>query len=61
MPNTFFLQLPKLNKYCLGVEPAPAHQVIKKFKMDNMCRVQNVTKKKKKGMLVTEIMITCTR
>ena len=28
--NGFFFQLPKLNKYCLGVELDPAHQVIKK-------------------------------
>ena len=27
--NTFF-QLPKLNKYCLGVELDPVHQAIKK-------------------------------
>ena len=26
----YFFQLPKLNEYCLGVELAPAHQVIKK-------------------------------
>ena len=26
----FFFQLPKLNEYCLEVELAPAHQVIKK-------------------------------
>ena len=31
--NKFF-QLPKLNKCCLGVELAPAHQVIKKLRMD---------------------------
>ena len=31
MPNIYiFFQLPKLNEYCLGVELAPAHQVIKK-------------------------------
>ena len=35
-PKYFFFQLPKLNKYCLGVELAPAHQVIKKLKMDHM-------------------------
>ena len=33
-PKHFFFQLPKLNNYCLRVELAPAHQVIKKFKMD---------------------------
>ena len=32
----YFFQLPKLNKYCLGVELAPAHQVIKKLKMDHL-------------------------
>lgn len=31
--NDFF-QLPNLKKYCLGVEVASAHQVIKKRKMD---------------------------
>ena len=31
-----FFQLPKLNKYCLGVELPPAHQVIKKLKMDHL-------------------------
>ena len=31
MPKIYiFSQLPKLNKYCLRVELAPAHQVIKK-------------------------------
>ena len=33
--NNFF-QLPKLNKYCLGVELDPAHQVIKELKMDHL-------------------------
>ena len=28
--------LPKLNKCCLGVELDPAHQVIKKLKMDHL-------------------------
>ena len=28
--QNIFFQLPKLNKYCLGVELDPAHQVIKK-------------------------------
>ena len=32
----FFLLLPKLDKYCLGVELAPAHQVIEKLKMDHL-------------------------
>ena len=34
--NIFFFQLPKLNKYCLGVELALAHQVIEKLKMDHL-------------------------
>ena len=36
MPKIYFFQLPKLNKYCLGVELDPAHQVIKKLKMDHL-------------------------
>ena len=31
-----FFQPPKLNKCCLGVELDPAHQVIKKLKMDHL-------------------------
>ena len=31
-----FFQLPKLNKCCLGVELASAHQVIKMLKMDHL-------------------------
>ena len=31
-----FCQLTKLNKYCLGVELTPTHQVIKKLKMDHL-------------------------
>ena len=34
MPKIYFFPLPKLNKFCLGVELDPAHQVIKKLKMD---------------------------
>ena len=34
--NIFFFQLPKLSKCCLGVELDPAHQVIKKVKMDHL-------------------------
>ena len=30
MSAQHFFQLPKLNKYCLGAELAPAHQVIQK-------------------------------
>ena len=29
MSAQYFFQLPKLNKYCLGAELAPAHKVIK--------------------------------
>ena len=36
MPEIIFFQLPKLNKYCLGVELAPAHQAIKKLKMNHL-------------------------
>ena len=35
-PKYIFFQLPKLNKYCLGVELALAHQVIEKLKMDHL-------------------------
>ena len=31
-PKYIFFHLPKLNKYCFGVELAPAHQVIKSSK-----------------------------
>ena len=70
--NNFF-QLSKLNKYCLGVELASAHQVIKRLKIHGSFvglhavshlkpqRPQNVIKKNKKGMPVTEILNTCTR
>ena len=34
--NIFFFQLPKLNKYCLGVELALVHQVIKMLKMNHL-------------------------
>ena len=55
----FFFQLPKLNEYCLGVELAPAHQVIKKVLNGSSVglqavshsmpqRLQHVIKKKKK-------------
>ena len=36
MSKIFFFQLPKLNKFCLGVELDPAHQVIKKLKIDHL-------------------------
>ena len=75
MPNIYiFFQLPKLNEYCLGVELAPAHQVIKKVLNGSSVglqavshsmpqRLQHVIKKtqNKKGMPVTEILNTCTR
>ena len=35
-PKYFFFQLPKLNKYCLGVVLGPTHQLIKKLKMDHL-------------------------
>ena len=34
--NIYFFQLPKLNKFCLGVELDPTHQVIKELKMDHL-------------------------
>ena len=60
MPEINFFQLPKLNKYCLGVELAPAHQVIKKAQNGSSVglhvvshfmpqRLPNVIKKKPKG------------
>ena len=69
--NNFFFQLPKLNNYCLRVELAPAHQVIKKFKMDYLLaytlfhaatatECDKITTTTKKGMPVTEILSTCT-
>ena len=36
MSAQYFFQLPKLNKYCLGAELAPAHQVIKELNMDHL-------------------------
>ena len=53
----YFFQLPKLNKYCLGVEMAPAYQVIKKAEKGSFVglhavsctmpqRLQNVIKKR---------------
>ena len=57
IPKMYFFQLPKPNKFCLGVELDPAHQVIKKLKVDPNAvshfmpqRLQNVKKtKNKKG------------
>ena len=74
MPKLYFFQLPKLNKYCLGVELDPVHQAIKKLKMDHLwastrsiplhaATATECDKKKnknKKGMPVTEILNTCT-
>ena len=34
--TVYCFQLPKLNKYCLRIELAPAHQVIKKLEMDHL-------------------------
>ena len=55
--NIYFVQLPKLNKYCLGPALASTQQVIKKLKMDHLWvytqshfmpqRLQNVIKKNK--------------
>ena len=67
----FFFQLPKLNKYCLGAELAPAHQVIKKLKMDHLWSTRCIplhaatatesdkkkTNKQTKGMPVTEHLV----
>ena len=36
MQKTYFFQLPKLNKYYLGVELDPVHQAIKMLKMDHL-------------------------
>ena len=71
----FFFQLPKLNKYCLGAELAPAHQVIKKLKMDHLwatriplhaatateCDKKKNKQTNKKGMPGTEILNACSR
>ena len=50
MPKIYFFQLPKLNKYCLGVELALAQRVIEKLKMDHLW-VHKLTEcdKKQKG------------
>ena len=75
MPKINFFQLPKLNKYCLGVELDPEHQVIKKLKWiicgstrciplhaatATVCDEKKQNKTNKKGMPVTEILNTCT-
>ena len=36
MRKIYFFQLPKLKKFCLGVQLDPAHQVIRKLKMDHL-------------------------
>ena len=36
MPKIYFFQLPKLNKFCGGVELDSAHQVIKKLKLNHL-------------------------
>ena len=43
MPNIYFFQLPKLNKFCLGVELDPAHQVIKKAQNGSFVSLHAVT------------------
>ena len=61
----YFFQLPKLNKFCLGVELDPAHQENGSFAGLHAVshftpqRIQNVIKNKN-GMPVTEILNTCT-
>ena len=71
-PKYIFFQLPNLNKYCLEVEMAPAHQMTKKLKMDRICgstrciplHVATATEcaKKTKGICqLTEILNTYTR
>ena len=65
----FFFQLPTLNKYCFGVELAPAHQVIKKLRKAHLwVYTRNLARHaamaaecdKKKAMTFTEILNTCT-
>ena len=68
MPNIYiFFQLPKLNEYCLGVELAPAHQVIKKVLNGSSVglqavshsmpqRLQHVIKKKKKTKRACQLL-----
>ena len=74
--QNIFFQLPKLNKYCLGVELAAAHQVTKKAENGSSeglhpvshsmpQRLHNVIKNNnnnnnKKGMPATEILYTDT-
>ena len=50
MPNIYiFFQLPKLNEYCLGVELAPAHQVIKKVLNGSSVGLQAVSQPCRNG------------
>ena len=68
MPNIYiFFQLPKLNEYCLGVELAPAHQVIKKVLNGSSVglqavshsmpqRLQHVIKKKNKTKRACQLL-----
>ena len=70
MSKIYFFQLPKLNKYCLGVELDPAPQVIKGVQNGSFGGLHSVSQfmpqwlqdviKKQKGMPVTEILNTCT-
>ena len=66
--NIFFLQLPKLNKYCLGVELAAAHQEIKKAQNGSSVglhavshsmprRLKNVIKKTKRSCQLLKFCI----
>ena len=59
-PTKLHRQLPKLNKFCLGVQLNPSYQVIKKAQNGSFVslhavshfmtqRLQNVIKKKQKG------------
>ena len=53
--QNIFFQLPKLNKFCLGVELDPAHQVIKKLKMDHLWVY---TQPRSKGSLLPALFLS---
>ena len=55
IPKIYFFQLPKLNKFCLGVELDPAHQVIKKLKMDHLWVY---TQPRSKGSLLPALFLS---
>ena len=74
MLKVFFFQLPKVKKCCFwgrSGEVAPTYQVIKRLKIDicgstcciplHAATATECGKKNKEGMLVTEILNTCTR